>query len=195
MVDTGQLRHPTSRAAPWKWAFVIGLGATCAAGAVIVDASLAPPPPMVAAAPVAETTAPLEATGTASAGGTALTTAAIVLPSAVATPPPTTSLPPEKPKVAVAKAREATTAKVAGFQSCLPACETRDPRIAGLEPPPMAPLPEPYDLAPPPPPPPRDVVDLALDGGKHLLHRAEGASDAVVHGTKRALDVAMDLVW
>lgn len=202
MVDIGQLRHPTSMAAIWKWALVIGLGATCAAGAIIVDASLAVPPPLVTAPAAAETAVPLEATSTTSAAGTAPTTATVEMP------PPVTSLPPETPKVAIAKPREAAPAKAAHFQSCLPACETRDPQIAGLAPPPVAQAPvaptvlEPPTPVPPPlipygapPPPPRDVVDLAFDGGRNLLHRAEGASDAVVTGARRALGVAIDLVW
>jgi hypothetical protein len=46
-----------------------------------------------------------------------------------------------------------------------------------------------------PAPPQKDVVDMALDGGKHVIRRVEGASSAVVHGTKRAFDAAVGLVW
>lgn len=191
MFHTGQLPLSTSRAIFWKWALVIGLGAACAGGAIIVDASLAVPPPIATAPEVAAITPPVEATGTASVGGTSLTTASLELPAAVETPPPATALPPEKPGKTVAKPPSAKAA----FETCLPACETRDPQVVGMEQPvPPPPALESFDVAPPPPPR-KDVVDLALDGGKHLLHRVEGASHAVVHGTRRALDAAVDLVW
>lgn len=48
---------------------------------------------------------------------------------------------------------------------------------------------------PVPMPPEKDVVDLAVDGGKHIINRVEGASNAVVDGTRRALGAAVDLVW
>jgi len=191
MFHKGQLRFSTSRAIFWKWALVIGLGVACAGGAFIVDAGLAVPPPMATAPEAAAIAPPLEATGTASVGGTSLTTASLDLPVAVETPPPATTLPPEKPRNAVAKA-QAPSAKAA-FETCLPACETRDPQVVGMEQPaPVAPTLEPFDVAPPPR---KNVVDLALDGGKHLLRRVEGASHAVVHDTRRALDAAVDLVW
>ncbi|MBS1167927.1 MAG: hypothetical protein H6R00_3952 [Proteobacteria bacterium] len=48
---------------------------------------------------------------------------------------------------------------------------------------------------PVPMPPEKGVVDLAVDGGEHIINRVEGASNAVVHGTKRAFDAAVNLVW
>ncbi|WP_370677748.1 hypothetical protein [Pleomorphomonas sp. PLEO] len=67
------------------------------------------------------------------------------------------------------------------------------PPVAAVMPPPAPPVLEPFDVAPLPPP--KDVVGAAIDGGKHLINRVERTSDAVVAGTKRALDVAVDLVW
>ncbi len=190
MVNDG--RSPTSRTIFWKVALGIGVGTTCAAAAMIIDANRVGPSTNDAS--LAEIARPLEATGTASAGGTTLTTASLILPTVVETPPPAISLPPEKPKLAPAKARETASAKTSGFQSCLPSCESRDPQIAGLQSPePSQPALEPFDVTPPPPH--RDVVSRALDGGKQLLHRVEGTSNAVLDGTKRALSVAVDLVW
>lgn len=61
---------------------------------------------------------------------------------------------------------------------------------------PVAPAVSPLETAEPiPEPPQKDVLDMAVDGGKHVIRRVEGASNAVVHGTKRALDAAVDLVW
>lgn len=114
------------------------------------------------------------------------------------------------------------TPGVAHFDSCLPSCETRDPQIAGLpqpapQPPvpvaqvpvaqvPVAQLPTPDADAPLPPalipdpygvaPPPRKgVIDTAVDGSAHLVRKVERASDAVVDGTRRAIDKAVGLVW
>lgn len=190
MVNNG--RSPKSRTIFWKAALGIGVGMTCAAAAIIIDANRAGQP--IDNTPVADIARPLEATGTASAGGTTLTTASLVLPAVVETPPPAISLPPDKPKLAPAKARETASAKASGFQSCLPSCESRDPQVASLQSPaPSQPALEPFDVTPPPPH--RDVVSRALDGGKQLLNRVEGTSNAVLDGTKRALGVAVDLVW
>ncbi|WP_026791674.1 hypothetical protein [Pleomorphomonas oryzae] len=61
---------------------------------------------------------------------------------------------------------------------------------------PAAPAMPPLEAAEPiPEPPQKDVLDMAVDGGKHVIRRVEGASNAVVHGTKRALDAAVGLVW
>jgi hypothetical protein len=56
--------------------------------------------------------------------------------------------------------------------------------------PPLAAADEPVPM-----PPGKGMVDLAVDGGKHILNRVEGASTAVVDGTKRAFGAAVDLVW
>jgi len=76
------------------------------------------------------------------------------------------------------------------------------PPIPSAGPIPPAPIPS-VDPVPPladadepiPTPPEKGMVDLAVDGGKHILHRVEGASGAVVDGTKRAFGAAVDLVW
>lgn len=61
---------------------------------------------------------------------------------------------------------------------------------------PVVPVTPPLDAAEPvPAPPQKDVLDMAVDGSKHVIRRVEGASNAVVHGTKRALDAAVGLVW
>lgn len=220
MIDAGQARQSAAKMILWKWAFGIGVGAACAGAVVAIERGPAVPP-FAVASPVAEVSPPLEATGTASIGGTPLTTASVNLQTAIETPPPTaTMLPLEKPKSAISKifrVRETTPTGVAHFNSCLPSCETRDPQVVGQEQAGLAPTPvpsvgpvmPPADIGPVPPglipsvaaeeplpmPPEKDVVDLAVDGGRHVIRRVEGASNAVVDGTKRAFDAAVDLVW
>ena len=184
-----------------------------------------PPPAVVAASPATDVSPPIEATGTASVGGTPLTTASLDIPVIETPPPVMMlppDKPPAPPRSAVSKifrVREPATAGVAQVGNCLPSCETHDPQVVGLEPAPPAPTvappvpaPEapippadiPFVAAVPPPkpavepaptPPRKDVVDLAVDGGKQVIRGVEGASRAVVHGTKRAIDTAVDLVW
>ena len=123
------------------------------------------------------------------------------------------------------RVRETTPTGVTHFETCLPSCETRDPQVVGQEqaglapapvppvavmppvpvgpvppaliPPAAAVMPPPLDAAeePLPLPPQKGVVDLAVDGSRHILHQVEGASNAVVDGTRRALGAAVDLVW
>ena len=211
MVDAAQVRHSTAKMIFWKWAFGIGVGAACAGAVVGIGQSRAVPP-LAPSPSVAELSQPLEATGTASIGGTPLTTASVNLQTAIETPPPTAMmLPLEKPKSAISKifrVRETTPTGVAHFNTCLPSCETRDPQVVGQEQAGLAPAPVP-PVGPVPPglipsvaaeepvpmPPEKGVVDLAVDGGKHIINRVEGASNAVVHGTKRAFDAAVNLVW
>lgn len=205
----------TSRGLLLKWTLGIGLGVTCASAAVLIDANRLTKPPE-APATVAASTASPDATGTASIGLTPLTMASAEVTTVAETPAPTaTMLPPEKPKSAVSKVfrvRETPATDVAHYDSCLPSCETRDPQIAGMpQPAPMpapavAQLPVPDEQAPLPPalipdpygvaPPPRKgVIDTAVDGSAHLIRKVERASGAVVVGTRRAIDKAVDLVW
>lgn len=220
MVDADQARFSGAKMTFWKWALGIGIGAACA-GAVVAfgHGRLAPPTAAVSSESVADVSAPIEATGTATVGGTPLVTASLDMPI-IETPPPATMLPPDKPpappKSAISKVfrvREPATAGVAHFDSCLPTCETRDPQLVGLDQTPAAP-PAPAPVAPNveplppdvpippalvgepvPPPPQKGVVDIAVDGGKHVIRRVEGASRSVVRGTKRAIDAAVGLVW
>lgn len=217
MVDADQARFSTTKMIFWKWVLGIGVGAVCAGAVVTVGyGRLAPPAVAVSPESVADVSAPIEATGTATVGGTPLTTASLDMPI-IESAPPATMLPPDKPpappKSAISKVfrvREPATAGVAHFDSCLPSCETRDPRLVGLTQSPTAPAPVPPSAEPippdvpippalvgepAPPPPQKGAVDVAIDGGKHVIHRVEGASRAVVRGTKRAFDAAVDLVW
>lgn len=130
-----------------------------------------------------------------------------------------------KPKSAISKVfrvRETAPVGVAHFDSCLPSCETRDPLVASVgevAPAPVAVAPAPVIVAAPvvspvpegpvpplplleaaggepiPAPPPHGPVGFALDKGKLLVDRVGTVSGAVVKGTKRAVDTAVDLVW
>lgn len=127
---------------------------------------------------------------------------------------------PTKPATSRAPARTG----LAPFETCLPDCETRDPLVATAGPPapaapqmlmvvPAAPQPLPpqattaepsLSFLPPalletleepiPTPPPPGPVDLAVDTGQALVEQVQGASTAVVNGTRRAIDGAVDLI-
>lgn len=62
---------------------------------------------------------------------------------------------------------------------------------------PVPPLPllDPVGGEPIPMPPQRGPVDLAVDSGKALVKGVEATSGAVVKGTRRAVDAAVDLLW
>lgn len=224
MVSSGRLGRSASTVIFWQWALGIGVGAACAGAVFVVGSQHATPRFAVMTPRIAEGTPPVEASGVASVGGTPLTTASLDLPIAadeapVMLPP---DKPVLKPKSAISKVfrvRETAPVGVAHFDSCLPSCETRDPLVAGVEeavPPPVivaapvaspvvSPLPEgpvpPLPLLeaaggePIPEAPRRGPVGFALDKGKLLVDRVETASGAVVKGTRRAVDVAVDLVW
>lgn len=219
MVDADRARFSGAKMTFWKWALGIGVGAACAGAVVAVGyGRVAHPTTAVSSENVADVSPPIEATGVATIGGTPLTTASLDMPI-IETPPPATMLPPDKPpappKSAISKVfrvREPATAGVAHFDSCMPSCETRDPQLVGIDQTPTAPpeavavapaTPIPPDVPippalvgePVPPPPQKGAIDIAVDGGKHVIRRVEGASRAVVHGTKRAIDAAVGLVW
>lgn len=213
MVSSGRSGRFASTVIFWQWALGIGVGAACAGAVFVVGSQQAAPRLAATTPPSAEVAQPVEASGVASVGGTPLTTASLDLP--ITADQPIAPLPPDKPvlkpKSAVStifRVRETTPAGVAHFDSCLPACETRDPLAAGVAPPPLpAPLPVassmptgplPLEAAggePVPAPPPRGPLGVALDKGKVLVDRAKVFSGAVVKGTRRAVDTAVDLVW
>ena len=63
------------------------------------------------------------------------------------------------------------------------------------EPEPPLPLLDPVGAEPIPMAPQRGPVDLAVDSGKALVKGVEATSGAVVKGTRRAVDAAVDLLW
>ncbi len=208
MVHKGQLRLFTSKMIFWKWA--LGISAGAASAVLVITGGTAP---TIVATP--DLSPRLEATGTASAGGTTLTTASLDLPAAIETPPAPAMVlplvkPAEKPRSAVDKPAKARTPALAHFETCLPSCETRDPQVAiagSAAPMPPVAVQEPSVSFLPPalldslqepvamPPPRQSPVDLAVDTGQALIDQAAGASSAVIGGTKRAIDAAVDLVW
>lgn len=262
MVDSGRLRSSASTVIFWQWALGIGVGAACAGAVFVIGSQHVAPRLAVMTSPLAELSQPVEATGTATVGGTPLTTATLEVSLALDTPPPAVMLPPEKPakapKPAVAKAgapaartfraREAATATVAHFESCLPSCETRDPLVTGsVATGPMVLVPAPAPMEPSPvvtvtqepsylpapmadasvpvtpdpgmpmasgipagpvpplplleaaeepiPAPPQGPFDYAIVGSRTLFDKVGHVSGAVVTGTRRAVDTAVDLVW
>jgi len=220
MVHQGQLRLSTSRMIFWKWALGISVGATSAV--LVITGGTAPT--LVATPDLSqrlEATGTASAGGTTLTTASLDLPTAIETPPAPAVVLPLVK-PPIKPQSAVDKPAKARAPTLAHFETCLPSCETRDPQVAiagsaaSMSPQmvilqPAAPMPqatqEPSVSFLPPalleslqepvpmPPPRQSPVDLAVDTGQALIDQAAGASNAVIGGTKRAFDAAVDLVW
>lgn len=69
------------------------------------------------------------------------------------------------------------------------------PIVSDIPPGPVPPLPLLEAVEEPVPTAPRGPVGFAIEGGRSLFDKVEHVSGAVVTGTRRAVDTAVDLVW